>query len=134
MPLGPDLAAAGRRRYVSLTTFRRSGVPVATPVWVAPYGDALVVTTHASTGKAKRLRNDPAVELRECDARGRVRPGAPVVLGRAEVLDDPADHEGPLAALGRKYGLVFGGFQLIERLAERRGAKRVILRITDRAA
>jgi hypothetical protein len=61
-----------------------------------------------------------------------VRPGAPVVLGRAEVLDDPAAHAEPLAALGAKYGLQFRLFQLAERRAERRGARRVILRITDR--
>ncbi|MDT0352926.1 PNPOx family protein [Pseudonocardia charpentierae] len=31
-------------RFVSLTTFRRDGTPVATPVWIARDGDALVVT------------------------------------------------------------------------------------------
>jgi PPOX class probable F420-dependent enzyme len=132
MPLGPALAAAGRRRYVSLTTFRRSGVPVATPVWVAPSGDALVVATEGGSGKAKRMRNNGDVELRECDARGRVRPGARVVLGRGEVLDDPAEHAEPLAALRRKYGLAFRLFELVERRAARRGARAVILRITDR--
>ena len=38
--------------YVSLTTFRRTGVPVATPVWAAPDGDTLVVWTRADSGKS----------------------------------------------------------------------------------
>jgi uncharacterized protein len=37
--------------YVSLTTFRRTGVPVSTPVWAAPEGDSLVVWTRADSGK-----------------------------------------------------------------------------------
>ncbi|WP_209308980.1 pyridoxamine 5'-phosphate oxidase family protein [Blastococcus sp. CT_GayMR16] len=37
--------------YVSLTTFRRTGVPVSTPVWAAPDGDTLLVWTRTDTGK-----------------------------------------------------------------------------------
>jgi uncharacterized protein len=57
--LTPELAAAGIAQFVSLTTFRPSGAPVATPVWVARDGDALVVTTAVDTGKLRRLRHDP---------------------------------------------------------------------------
>ena len=44
----------GREKFVSLTTFRRSGDAVSTPVWIAQDGDALVVTTTEQTGKVKR--------------------------------------------------------------------------------
>jgi hypothetical protein len=44
-------------QFISLTTFRRSAEPVSTPVWVAPDGSALVVTTQLGTGKIKRLRH-----------------------------------------------------------------------------
>jgi PPOX class probable F420-dependent enzyme len=37
--------------YVSLTTFRRNGAPVATPVWAAPDGETLAVWTRADSGK-----------------------------------------------------------------------------------
>ena len=37
--------------YVSLTTFRRTGVPVSTPVWAAPDGDSLLVWTRTESGK-----------------------------------------------------------------------------------
>ena len=43
--------------YVSLTTFRRTGVPVRTPVWAAPDGATLVVWTRTDSGKVKRLRH-----------------------------------------------------------------------------
>ena len=130
--MSPALRAVGRRRYVALTTFRRSGVGVPTAVWIAPAGDALVVTTGAAAGKTKRIRNDPRVELRECDARGRVRPGAPVVAGRAEVVTDPDEQHRLLAGHRRKYGLQFRAFAMFERLMARADAPgSVVLRITD---
>ena len=130
--MSPALRAAGRRRYVSLTTFRRTGVGVATAVWVAPMGDAVVVTTGAAAGKTKRIRNDPRVELRECDARGRVRPGAPVVVGRAEVVTDPDEQHRLLAAHRRKYGWQYRAFLWFEHLVARSDDPGgVVLRITD---
>lgn len=130
--MSPELLAAGRRRYVSLTTFRRSGAAVATPVWVAPVGDGLVVLTGAATGKAKRLRHDPRVELRECSARGTVRPGAPVVRARAELVTDPQEQDRLLSGHRRKYGLQFRAYRAVERLlAGKDGAGEVVLRIVD---
>ena len=130
--MSPALLAAGRRRYVSLTTFRRTGVPVATAVWIAPVGDALVVVTGAATGKAKRLRNDARLELRECSVRGRVRPGAPVVHARAELVTDLQEQERLLEGHRRKYGVQFRAYRAVERLlAGEGGPGEVVLRITD---
>lgn len=130
--MSPELQAVGRRRYVSLTTFRRSGVPVATAVWIAPAGEALAVLTGSATGKAKRLRHDPRVELRECSASGRVADGAPVVAGRAQIVTDPQEQEALLAGHRRKYGWQYRGWRALQRLLERRGAAPdVVLRITD---
>ncbi|MBW4041150.1 MAG: PPOX class F420-dependent oxidoreductase [Acidobacteria bacterium] len=130
--MSPELRAVGRRRYVSLTTFRRSGVGVPTAVWIAPAGDALVVTTGAVAGKTKRIRNDPRVELRECDARGRVRPGAATIAARAEVVADPDEQHRLLEGHRRKYGWQFRAFTAVERLVARGDAAgSVVLRITD---
>jgi len=49
--------------YVSLTTFRRTGVPVSTPVWAAPDGETLVVWTRTDSGKVKRLRHTSRVTV-----------------------------------------------------------------------
>ena len=51
-------------KFVSLTTFRKNGVGVPTPVWIGRDGDALVVTTPVGSGKVKRLRRNCTVELR----------------------------------------------------------------------
>jgi uncharacterized protein len=112
-------------RFVSLTTFRRDGTPVATPVWIARDGDALVVTTPADSGKVKRLRRDPRVEMQSCDRRGRVPEGAVPVAGVAEVVSPESRH---VAALRRKYGMEYRIITAVERLVRGR-RERVILRI-----
>ena len=53
-----DVGTLAKSRYLSLTTFRRDGTPVATPVWVAQQGDELLVHTAKSSGKAKRVTGD----------------------------------------------------------------------------
>jgi PPOX class probable F420-dependent enzyme len=90
--------------YVSLTTFRRSGVPVATPVWAAPDADALIVWTRADSGKVKRLRHTSRVTVAPCDVRGRGK--GPVVEGTAEFVDRD-EWPRALAALRRAYGMRF---------------------------
>ncbi|KJY16737.1 MULTISPECIES: PPOX class F420-dependent oxidoreductase [Streptomyces] len=80
-----ELASA---RYVSLTTFRKDGTPVATPVWAVADGGELYVWTRTDSWKVKRIRNEGRVTLAACDVRGRVEEGAPVVEGRARLLDE----------------------------------------------
>lgn len=120
----------GDEQFVSLTTFRRNGVGVPTPVWVARDGAALVVTTQPGTGKVKRLRRDPRVTLRPCTRRGEVRPEVPIVSGTAEIVDDPDQIAGHTAALAAKYGLPFRLIGLVGKLTSRSRPGRVILEIT----
>ncbi len=80
----------GAAKFVSLTIFRRSGVAVSSPVWIALDGTDLIVTTPKESGKVKRLRNDARVEIRPSSRRGTVEPDAPTVGGRAVVVDDDA--------------------------------------------
>lgn len=77
-----------RSRYVSLTTYRKNGTPVATPVWHVPRGTELWIVTEASSGKVKRIRNNPQVRVAPCSLRGTVPPDAPSVSGTARLLDD----------------------------------------------
>ncbi|MGW0549150.1 PPOX class F420-dependent oxidoreductase [Streptomyces altiplanensis] len=81
------LAVLGRSPYVSLTTFRKNGTGVATPVWAASDGTELYVWTRADSWKVKRLRNDKRVVVAACDVRGRVKDGAPSAEGTARLLD-----------------------------------------------
>ena len=130
-PNGWAAVAAGS--YIALGTYRRSGVLVTTPVWVASVGPAMVVTTEPATGKVKRLRNDPRVVIRPCSARGRVNPGAVTLHARCEIIAPDGDQRDAVAALRRKYGLQYSAVQLVERVirgVQRKHPERVILRIT----
>lgn len=98
-----DLATLGQGKYLSLTTYRRDGTPVATPVWLVRDGDRLRVITQADSGKAKRLRNDDRVLLAPCDARGRLR--GDTVPGTAS-LEDPADTQVTARMIEKRYGLL----------------------------
>ncbi|SDK23345.1 PPOX class F420-dependent oxidoreductase [Nonomuraea jiangxiensis] len=93
----------GAQQYISVTTYRRDGTPVATPLWAAQDGDAVVFWTPAGSGKIKRIRNNPEVSVAGCDVRGNLR--TEPVRGRAEVLD-AAGTERVRELLRRKYGLI----------------------------
>lgn len=65
-------AEIANHKYISLTTFRKSGVGVATPVWFGERDGKLYVMTRSDSGKYKRLRNNPAVRIAPCNIRGKV--------------------------------------------------------------
>ncbi|MGK8464766.1 PPOX class F420-dependent oxidoreductase [Nocardia cyriacigeorgica] len=93
--------AAGK--YLLLTTFRRDGRGVPTPVWVMRDGQALAVWSAADTGKVKRIRNGGRVAVASCDWRG--TPLGASVPGFAEVLPPHASAH-YIDLMKRKYGLV----------------------------
>jgi uncharacterized protein len=105
-------------QYVSVTTFRRDGTPVATPLWVGRDGDELVVWTPTGAGKVKRLRNSGRVEVAVCDFRGRVSGEA--VAGTARILD-PEGTERVRRVIRRKYGVM--GWLTVYGSIVRRGKK-----------
>ncbi|UPW08515.1 PPOX class F420-dependent oxidoreductase [Gordonia terrae] len=95
---------AGTAKYVSLTTYRKDGTAVTSPLWAALDGDRLVMWTVADSWKVKRLRRDPRVVVQACDVRGHKSFGARV-SGTAEVLD-AADSGRVKKAIADKYGLL----------------------------
>jgi PPOX class probable F420-dependent enzyme len=103
----PTLEQIGSEKYGSLTTFRKDGRGVATPVWVLPAGAGLAVWTVTDSWKVKRVRNNPRVTVAACDIRGNVRGEA--VEGRARIADD-AERDRFAGVLAKKYKLlgVFG--------------------------
>ncbi|MEA9985089.1 PPOX class F420-dependent oxidoreductase [Subtercola sp. RTI3] len=122
-------AALGDESFVLLTTFRKTGVPVSTPVWVARDGDALLVITPSESGKVKRLRNSGRVQLQACGRRGTAKAGAPVVDGVAEILPD-SETARLRANFRGKYGFEFSIVNFVERLVARQQKPRLIVRIT----
>ncbi|MBM7775721.1 PPOX class probable F420-dependent enzyme [Actinokineospora baliensis] len=110
--------ALGEGKYLLVTTFKRDGTPVPTPVWVAPDGPDLVFWTVRDSWKVKRLRHTPRVEVGPCDLRG--TPLGESRPATARLLDDP-ESERVRRLIQRKYGilgwLTVGGSRL------RRGTK-----------
>jgi PPOX class probable F420-dependent enzyme len=94
----------GRTKYVSLTTYRKDGTGVATPVWHAANGGELFIVSDAQAWKVKRIRNNTHVVVTVCDIRGKTAPGAPSAEGTARLLDE-ADTESARTLLARKYVL-----------------------------
>ncbi|MEU1081114.1 PPOX class F420-dependent oxidoreductase [Streptomyces sp. NPDC005908] len=93
----------GAGKYLLLTSFRKNGTPVATPVWVVRDGDALGVWTAADSWKVKRVRARGDVLVGPCDVRG--NPTGDQVPATAEVCD--ADTTARYRELiARKYGLM----------------------------
>ena len=108
-----ELTRLSQGKYLSLTTFRKSGEAVATPVWVTRDGDKLYVTTQAESGKVKRLRNNSAVLLAPCDMRGNIT--GEQVAGEATILD-AADSARVRQLINKRYGLLAKAITLGEKL------------------
>lgn len=93
-------SAISGQKYVALTTFRKTGVPVATAVWFGEDGGKLYVMTRSDMGKTKRIRNNPKVRVAPCTIRGKVTgPGFPAT---ARILP-PVEHTHARQTINRKY-------------------------------
>jgi PPOX class probable F420-dependent enzyme len=88
------------QKYISLTTFRKNGEKVATPVWFGEDGDKLYVMTRSDMGKTKRIRNNSQVQVAPCTMRGKVT--GPEHSASACILP-PEEHAHAREAINRKY-------------------------------
>jgi hypothetical protein len=93
-------------KYVSATTYRKSGAAVPTATWiVALEGGKFGFWTSSKSGKYKRLRNNPAITVQPSDARGRVKSGSSPVTGTAELVTSGAEFEAIQRQVRAKYGV-----------------------------
>lgn len=97
----PDI---GREQYIALTTFRKTGQAVSTPVIFAQRRGTIYVGTRADAGKLKRLRRSGRVTLAPCTYSGKVT-GA-VIAGNARILTEPGECTAASTALAKKYGFM----------------------------
>jgi PPOX class probable F420-dependent enzyme len=119
-------------KHCQLVTFRRNGAAMPTPVWFAVHDGRLYVKTEDPSGKVRRIRNDPRVEVAPCTITGTIRGAA--IGGRARLL---APHEVAVAerALRSRYGLgrrLFG--LLVEPIFALRGLAPVYVEVTPAGA
>ena len=67
----PAFDTFAQHRTAQLTTYKRDGTAVPTPVTIAVDGDRAYIRTWDSAWKAKRMRNNPAVLVAPSTVRGR---------------------------------------------------------------
>ncbi|MEV5958514.1 PPOX class F420-dependent oxidoreductase [Streptomyces sp. NPDC051987] len=123
---GTALDRLGAGKYLLVTSYRKDGTPVPTPVWVVRDGDALGVWTVADSWKVKRIRRRADIAVAPCDLRG--RPTGDPVPATAEIAD-AATTARYRSLIARKYGLTGRLTLLGSRL--RRGADGTVgIRVT----
>ena len=93
-------------KYVLLTTFKRDGTPVATPVWCTPLGtDEFGFWTSSGSGKAKRLAHTPRVTVQACDMKGKPNDGSEQIDATARLVTGD-DLEQIRRQIVAKYGFI----------------------------
>jgi uncharacterized protein len=93
------------QRNVLLTTYKRDGTPVGTPVHVAVDGDHVYIRTYGKAWKWKRVRNHPASEITPSTVRGKPT-GDPIAV-RGRILEGE-EAQRAAKALARKYPILHG--------------------------
>lgn len=112
-----DLEALFPGRYLSVTSFKRDGTGVATPVWFVSDGHQLFALTDLHSAKVRRIHHDPHVLVAPCRANGKLR-GEPVVA-RVEVLSATPDLERVQKLMIERYKLSYRLVMLMYRLGRR---------------
>ena len=100
-----DFTALRGANYMSLTTFRKTGDPVSTPVWFAEDAGTLYFYTFPGAGKLKRIRHTPRVTVAPCTLGGKVT--GPASEGKACILTEEAEQAHADQTLARKYALIW---------------------------
>jgi uncharacterized protein len=107
--------AISQEKYVSVATFRKTGVAVPTATWIVPLdGGRVGLLTSSASGKAKRLRNNPSVTLQPSDVRGRVKAGTAPLTGSVELVTSGPDFEAITSRMSAKYGLMVPIMRLVD--------------------
>lgn len=104
-----------RNQFINLTTYRKTGECVTTPVWFALENGKIYGMSAPQAGKMKRMRRNPRVEVAPCTMNG--KPLGEAFTAQARVLPE-AEWKTAEAALKRKYGLQMTLFGLFRRRTE----------------
>ena len=98
--------ALSAEKYIRVTTFKKDGTEVSTPTWVVALDDGkLGFYTSSTSGKVKRLKNNPAVLVQPSDSRGRAKSGTSPVNGTAVVVTGP-ERDAIYEKVVAKYGFM----------------------------
>ena len=94
-------------KYIALTTFKRSGEAVTSPVWIVPVSDGrYAFWTSMGSGKTKRIKNNPTVRVQASNGTGKVKAGTTPVDGSAELVQSGPLFDEVHRAIRAKYGFM----------------------------
>jgi len=113
----PDLEALFPGRYLSLTSFKRDGTGVATPLWFVTDGRRLFALTDLHSAKVRRIRHDPHVLVARCRGDGKLQ-GEPLAA-RVEVLTAVPELERVQKLLLARYKLTYRVVMLAYKIGRR---------------
>jgi hypothetical protein len=123
-----DFSVLDGHKYCLITSYRRDGSAVPTPVWFGVRDGKLYLRTWADSAKVRRIRRDPRVRITPCTTRG--RPKGPTAEGTARVLD-AAEEERAEQAIQANYG---AGRRVYEGAIDAANASLVYIEVTPGSA
>ena len=112
-----ELDALFPGRYLGVTSFKRDGTGVATPVWFVSDGRRLLALTDLHSAKVRRVRRNPRVLVASCRADGKLH--SEPVSARAEVLTADVELERVRKLLLERYKISYRVVMLFYRLGRR---------------
>lgn len=119
-----DLEALFPGRYLSVTSFKRDGSGVATPVWFVSDGSRLYALTDLNSAKIKRIRRNPIVLVAPCGPSGKLRHDP--LPASAEVLTEGEDLDRVQRLLRKRYRISYPVVMLFYRLGRRLSGKTAV--------
>jgi PPOX class probable F420-dependent enzyme len=124
-------------RCIALTTYRKNGEGVTTPVWVNAVSDGRIgFWTAMGSGKTKRMTINPQVTVQASSYSGKPKSGSQPFIGTAEMVQSGPFFDEVKAAGKRKYGYLSNLAKLIGSIPMKRkglvyGDTVVLIRLAD---
>ena len=117
---------SNKEKYVNLSTQKKDGSFVNTPVWFAQDGDEndFYIFSAGEAGKVKRIRNFSSVKVAICDVRGNLE--GEWNSAQAELIDDEESVIRAYRYLHKKYGLTIKVFDFFSKLFGKYKQRQVI--------
>ncbi len=124
-----NLQQFDNKDFLSIETFRKTGVGVRSPIWFAERDGEFLLWTDVTSGKIKRIRNNPQVMVAPCKRFGDIT--GEWVSAQASVDETPEAVEQVETLLRRKVGIGFAFFRLIDKLRDQpKGGRRVCVTVS----
>ena len=107
---------SNQEHYINLSTRKRDGSFVDTPVWFAQDGEKkhFYIFSAGEAGKVKRIRNFSSVKVAVCDVRGNLQ--GEWISAQHELIDEEEFKMRAYRQLHKKYGLTIKVFDFFSKL------------------